>query len=148
MRRLLCTCIALTTLACSPTDAGKAAPAAKPADAPAAPVVAPAGVRAILVLDTGERIEVRGTTLFGRSPSAAPGEGAATDDDDVPTAQVETVPLDQLDNSLGSARQRAGNVPAHPQDKPPQVRRMQPIGVLRGIDALQHLVRVDTLGER
>lgn len=45
MRRLLCSCIALTTLACSPTDAGKAAPAkpadaapAKPADAPAAPV--------------------------------------------------------------------------------------------------------------
>jgi len=36
MRRLLCTCIALTTLACSPTEAGKAAPAAKPADAPAA----------------------------------------------------------------------------------------------------------------
>jgi hypothetical protein len=36
MRRLLCSCIALTTLACSPTDAGKAAPA-KPADAPAAP---------------------------------------------------------------------------------------------------------------
>lgn len=34
MRRLLCTCIALTTLACSPTDAGKPAPA-KPADAPA-----------------------------------------------------------------------------------------------------------------
>jgi hypothetical protein len=43
MRRLLCTCIALTTLACSPTDAGKAAPAAKPADAPAAkPADAPA----------------------------------------------------------------------------------------------------------
>ena len=38
---------------------------------------APAGVRAILVLDTGERIEVRGTTLFGRSPSAAAGEGVA-----------------------------------------------------------------------
>lgn len=36
MRRLLCTCIALTTLACSPTDAGKPAPA-KPADAPAKP---------------------------------------------------------------------------------------------------------------
>jgi hypothetical protein len=41
MRRLLCTCIALTTLACSPTDAGKAAPA-KPADAPAKPADAPA----------------------------------------------------------------------------------------------------------
>ncbi|RBO72046.1 hypothetical protein DSP71_13175 [Microbacterium sp. H6] len=35
------------------------------------------GVRALLVLDTGQRIEVRGTTLFGRSPSAAAGEGEA-----------------------------------------------------------------------
>jgi len=43
MRRLLYTCIALTTLACSPTDAGKAAPAAKPADAPAATPVDPHG---------------------------------------------------------------------------------------------------------
>ncbi|WP_136057554.1 FHA domain-containing protein, partial [Microbacterium sp. K22] len=43
---------------------------------PAAPA-APAGVRAVLVLDTGERIEVRGTTLLGRSPSAAAGEGVA-----------------------------------------------------------------------
>lgn len=49
------------------------APAAVPADVP----VVPAGVRAILVLDTGERVEVRGTTLFGRSPSAAAGEGEA-----------------------------------------------------------------------
>ncbi|WZO58031.1 FHA domain-containing protein [Microbacterium sp. LWH10-1.2] len=32
-------------------------------------------MRAVLVLDTGERIEVRGTTLFGRSPSPAAGEG-------------------------------------------------------------------------
>ncbi|PKQ33329.1 MAG: RDD family protein, partial [Actinobacteria bacterium HGW-Actinobacteria-11] len=56
------------------------APAAVPADVPAAPAdarVVPAGVRAILVLDTGERVEVRGTTLFGRSPSAAAGEGEA-----------------------------------------------------------------------
>ncbi|WP_136053483.1 FHA domain-containing protein, partial [Microbacterium sp. K5D] len=51
---------------------------AVPVPAPAAPAApAPAGVRAILVLDTGERIEVRGTTLFGRSPSAAAGEGEA-----------------------------------------------------------------------
>lgn len=47
MRRLLCTCIALTTLACSPTDAGKAAPAkadapaAKPIEAPANPAATP-----------------------------------------------------------------------------------------------------------
>ena len=41
MRRLLCTCIALTTLACSPTDAGKTAPA-QPADAPAKPADLPA----------------------------------------------------------------------------------------------------------
>ncbi|UPL18866.1 RDD family protein [Microbacterium aurugineum] len=56
------------------------APAAVPADVPAVPADAPnvpVGVRAILVLDTGERVEVRGTTLFGRSPSAAAGEGEA-----------------------------------------------------------------------
>ncbi|QNA91685.1 MULTISPECIES: RDD family protein [unclassified Microbacterium] len=63
--------------------ASSAAPAAQdPAPAPVDPqsealLAAPAGVRAILVLDTGERIEVRGTTLLGRSPSAAAGEGAA-----------------------------------------------------------------------
>lgn len=52
-----------------------------PASAPAAPAAAsPAAVpqpRAVLVLDNGERIEVRGTTLFGRSPSPAAGEGEA-----------------------------------------------------------------------
>jgi len=62
-----------------PAPAPAAVPAV-PADVPAAPAdapVVPAGVRAILVLDTGERVEVRGTTLFGRSPSAAAGEGEA-----------------------------------------------------------------------
>lgn len=63
------------------------APVAVPAPAPvapasavvqaAAPAAPPAGVRAIIVLDSGERIEVRGTTLFGRSPAAAAGESAA-----------------------------------------------------------------------
>jgi uncharacterized RDD family membrane protein YckC len=51
------------------------------ADAPASdaqtPAPASAGIRAVLVLDNGDRIEVRGTTLFGRSPSAAAGEGDA-----------------------------------------------------------------------
>lgn len=79
-----------------PTYAPSAEPPAAPAPAPAAPAPvvpappaapvlsppeprpsAPAGVRAMLVLDTGERVEVRGTTLFGRSPSAAAGEGEA-----------------------------------------------------------------------
>jgi uncharacterized RDD family membrane protein YckC len=67
-----------------------AAPAPEPvapatvAPAPAAqtpvaqtPVAAPAGTRAVLILDSGERIEVRGTTLFGRAPAAAAGEGEA-----------------------------------------------------------------------
>lgn len=36
----------------------------------------PTGVRAVLILDSGERIEVRTTTLIGRAPSAAAGEGA------------------------------------------------------------------------
>lgn len=31
----------------------------------------------MLILDTGERVEVRGTTLFGRAPAAAAGEGEA-----------------------------------------------------------------------
>ncbi|MFJ4253645.1 RDD family protein [Microbacterium sp. NPDC090003] len=35
------------------------------------------GIRAVLVLDSGARVEVRGTTLFGRSPAAAAGEGEA-----------------------------------------------------------------------
>lgn len=79
----------------APTQAPAAAPAqpapapeAMPAPAPAASPVAAepaasgsdpaaAGVRAVLVLDNGERIEVRGTTIFGRSPSAAAGEGEA-----------------------------------------------------------------------
>ncbi|MFK3676829.1 RDD family protein [Microbacterium sp. NPDC090218] len=75
-----------------PAPAPVAAPAPVPPAAPVAPQApvaagtpsapvaaspAPAGVRAILVLDTGERVEVRGTTLFGRSPSAAAGEGEA-----------------------------------------------------------------------
>lgn len=55
--------------------------AASPPAAPElpAPDVEPAaaGVRAVLVLDNGDRIEVRGTTIFGRSPSAAAGEGEA-----------------------------------------------------------------------
>lgn len=62
-----------------PVPAPAAVPAV-PADVPAVPADAPnvpVGVRAILVLDTGERVEVRGTTLFGRSPSAAAGEGEA-----------------------------------------------------------------------
>ncbi|MFJ2551251.1 RDD family protein [Microbacterium sp. NPDC087591] len=68
------------------------APAAAPAPATPAPAPqpstptptpapaqspAPAGTRAVLILDTGQRIEVRGTTLFGRAPAAAAGEGEA-----------------------------------------------------------------------
>lgn len=65
----------------APAPAAQPVPAPEPpAPVPAVPAdvpVVPAGVRAILVLDTGERVEVRGTTLFGRSPSAAAGEGEA-----------------------------------------------------------------------
>jgi pSer/pThr/pTyr-binding forkhead associated (FHA) protein len=46
-------------------------PAAASAPAPNA---AASGIRTVLVLDNGDRIEVRGTTLLGRSPSAAAGE--------------------------------------------------------------------------
>lgn len=71
-----------------PAVAAPAAPAPA-APAPAAPspaVPAPAsvpradagdGIRAVLVLDSGARVEVRGTTLFGRAPAAAAGEGEA-----------------------------------------------------------------------
>ncbi|GGM39291.1 RDD family protein [Microbacterium saperdae] len=58
------------------------APASAPTPAAATPAAqtaaaAPAGTRAVLILDSGERIEVRGTTLFGRAPAAAAGEGEA-----------------------------------------------------------------------
>lgn len=52
-------------------------PVSVPAAPAAAPTAPPPGVRAIIVLDSGERVEVRGTTLFGRSPAAAAGETAA-----------------------------------------------------------------------
>ena len=56
-----------------PTPAATPMPTPTPSSAPAAP----AGTRAVLILDSGERIEVRGTTLFGRAPAAAAGEGEA-----------------------------------------------------------------------
>ena len=73
----------------TPVPAPAPAPEPTPAPVPAAtPPMTPeqpasaddpaaAGVRAVLVLDNGDRIEVRGTTIFGRSPSAAAGEGEA-----------------------------------------------------------------------
>lgn len=57
--------------------AGAAAPATSSAAASAPRVDATDGIRAVLVLDSGARVEVRGTTLFGRSPAAAAGEGEA-----------------------------------------------------------------------
>lgn len=57
-----------------PTDRPVPAAAQPPA---AAAATATDGIRAVLVLDSGDRFEVRGTTLFGRSPSAAPGEAGA-----------------------------------------------------------------------
>jgi len=60
----------------SPAPPAVLRPATAPPAAPAAPA-APAGTRAVLILDTGERIDVRGTTLFGRAPDAAAGEGEA-----------------------------------------------------------------------
>ena len=72
------------TAAATPQPAA-AAPAAAPfsppapAPQPAAPapeaLEAPDGVRAVLVLDSGQRIDVRGVTLLGRSPAAEAGEG-------------------------------------------------------------------------
>ncbi|MGX1695441.1 RDD family protein [Microbacterium keratanolyticum] len=55
-------------------DAAPVPPVAEAASAPAAAAISP--VRAVLVLDSGERIEVRATTLIGRAPSPAAGEGA------------------------------------------------------------------------
>lgn len=63
----------------APAPTSTPAPAQAPASTPAqsaAPAVS-AGTRAVLILDSGERVEVRGTTLFGRSPGAAAGEGEA-----------------------------------------------------------------------
>ncbi|WP_226533829.1 RDD family protein [Microbacterium paraoxydans] len=61
----------------APSAPAPAAPSEPPAPVPTDAPAVPAGVRAILVVDNGERVEVRGTTLFGRSPSAAAGEGEA-----------------------------------------------------------------------
>lgn len=47
---------------------------APPVGAPATPT-ATEGVRAVLVLDTGQRIDVTATVLIGRAPSPADGEG-------------------------------------------------------------------------
>ncbi|WEK61965.1 MAG: RDD family protein [Candidatus Microbacterium colombiense] len=64
-------------LAPAPVPAPAAAAPAAPQPAPPAAPAASPGTRALLVLDSGERIEVRGTTLFGRAPGAAAGEGEA-----------------------------------------------------------------------
>lgn len=71
----------------APTAAPAAAPAPAPAPAVASPAEAasaasdptPSGAvsaaRAVLVLDTGVRVEVRGATLLGRGPAPVAGEG-------------------------------------------------------------------------
>ncbi|MGW9628052.1 RDD family protein [Microbacterium sp. NPDC055521] len=57
--------------------AAPAAPVAQPvAPAPAASAAAAPAVRAVLRLDDGNRIEVRGATLIGRAPAPVAGEGA------------------------------------------------------------------------
>lgn len=53
----------------APSAAAQSANAAAPGDAAA-------GVRAVLRLDEGSRIEVRGATLIGRAPAPVAGEGA------------------------------------------------------------------------
>lgn len=58
----------------APAPVAPVPPVAEAASAPAAAAISP--VRAVLVLDSGERIEVRATTLIGRAPSPAAGEGA------------------------------------------------------------------------
>lgn len=67
-------------------SAAPVAPVAAPASAPSMPASAESAsasvaaaaspVRVVLVLDSGARIEVRATTLIGRAPSPAAGEGA------------------------------------------------------------------------
>lgn len=50
-------------------------PVAAPTPSAPAPVAAATdGVRAVLTLDSGQRIDVRGVTLLGRAPVAAAGE--------------------------------------------------------------------------
>ncbi|MGX1793020.1 RDD family protein [Microbacterium sp. NPDC055312] len=61
----------------APAAAEPAAPVAQPeVPAPAAPEAAAPAVRAVLRLDDGNRIEVRGATLIGRAPAPVAGEGA------------------------------------------------------------------------
>lgn len=57
-------------------SAPAAAPAQPAAPEPAASAAATPAVRAVLRLDDGSRVEVRGATLIGRAPAPVAGEGA------------------------------------------------------------------------
>ena len=72
----------------APVQAPASASAPAAAQAPAAPTApasapqpasapAPDGPRAVLVIDNGERVEVRAATLIGRAPAVGDGEGEA-----------------------------------------------------------------------
>jgi len=74
----------VTAPAGTPAPAPVHAPAPAPAHAPApapSPTTLPASdsPRAILVIDNGERVEVRAATLIGRAPAAGPSTGSGTD---------------------------------------------------------------------
>ena len=60
----------------------------------------------------------------------------------------DAVPLDQLDDALGRARQRDGDVLAHAQHEAAQVGGVQAVGVLVGVHELEHPVGVDACGQR
>ena len=54
----------------------------------------------------------------------------------------------ELDNRARRARKRRVDGTRPPQDEPPEVHRVQPIGVLRRVDALQNGVRIDPARQR
>lgn len=67
------------TIAPVVAPAAPAAPASAAVPAASAAPAVPDAPRAVLVIDNGERVEVRAATLIGRAPAASPSAGAGAD---------------------------------------------------------------------
>src|SRR5699024_1712746 len=82
-----------------------------------------------------------------RADGAAHGDAPA-DDHDVLAAEVEAVALGQLDHGARRAGQRGVDGLVGVEHQAAEVHRVQPVGVLGGVDPLEDRVGVDLLGQR